>query len=94
MELFKKIFEVKIQLRVSYLMLKSKIFLFTNFDPSSNLIFRLPKSYKDLEVSLKRLIIDFQEQEKRFLNEVDDLNAYDNVLHQAQDKVNNLQNYF
>lgn len=75
-------------------MLKFKIFLLNNFDPFSNLIFSIPKSYKDLEVSLKRLIIDFQEQEKRFLDEVDDLNTYDNVLHQAQDKVNNLKNYF
>lgn len=40
-----------------------------------------------MDACLKRLLIDYEEQEKRFFNEVEDLNSYDLVLHQAQDKV-------
>ena len=44
-------------------------------------------TFKDLEHVLKGLRMDFENQEKQFLDEVDDLNTYDNVLRKAQDKV-------
>lgn len=40
-----------------------------------------------MDVILKRLLMDFEEQEKRFYNEVEDLISYDSILRQAQDKV-------
>uniref|UniRef100_A0A915D2P0 Nucleoporin NSP1-like C-terminal domain-containing protein n=1 Tax=Ditylenchus dipsaci TaxID=166011 RepID=A0A915D2P0_9BILA len=47
-------------------------------------------SYKDLEQTLKVLRMDFENQEKQFLDEVDDLNTYDNILRRAQDKISGL----
>ncbi|KAI1701680.1 nuclear pore glycoprotein p62 [Ditylenchus destructor] len=47
-------------------------------------------TFKDLEHVLKGLRMDFESQEKQFLDEVDDLNAYDNVLRKAQDKIASL----
>lgn len=44
-------------------------------------------TYKDLEDSLNKLILDFTSQEKQFLDEVLELNAYDTVLRQNQQKV-------
>lgn len=44
-------------------------------------------SYKDLNKVLERLILDFEAQEKQFLNEVDALNACDNVLRKALNKI-------
>jgi hypothetical protein len=44
-------------------------------------------SYKDLNQALDRLLVDFAAQERQFLDQVDDLNYYDQVLRKAQDKV-------
>jgi hypothetical protein len=40
-----------------------------------------------MEQTLTKLRIDFEQQEKQFLDEVDDINAFDIVLRQAQEKV-------
>lgn len=44
-------------------------------------------SYKDLNQALTRLILDFESQERHFLNEVDALNAYDISIRKSLDKV-------
>lgn len=44
-------------------------------------------SYKDLEDSIHRLVMDFTNQERQFLDEMLELNAYDTVLRQNQQKV-------
>lgn len=44
-------------------------------------------TFKEMELMLARLRMDFEQQEKQFLDEVDDLNAFDVVLRRAQDKV-------
>ncbi|KAF7635954.1 Nsp1_C domain-containing protein [Meloidogyne graminicola] len=36
--------------------------------------------------------IDFEEQEKQFLDEVDDLNAFDIILRKAQEKLSKIRN--
>lgn len=44
-------------------------------------------SYKDLNQALTQLILDFETQERHFLNEVDALNVYDISIRKALDKV-------
>ena len=44
-------------------------------------------TFKDLNQTLLRMVVDFESQERDFLNQIDDLNAYDAVLRKAQDKV-------
>ncbi|KAL3076306.1 hypothetical protein niasHS_013577 [Heterodera schachtii] len=44
-------------------------------------------NFKDLQQTLLKLRVDFERQEKYFMGELDDLNAFDIVLRRAQDKV-------
>jgi len=44
-------------------------------------------NFRDLSTTLLRMRMDFEQQEKQFLDEVDDLNTFDVVLRKAQDKV-------
>uniref|UniRef100_A0A183BYX4 RRM domain-containing protein n=1 Tax=Globodera pallida TaxID=36090 RepID=A0A183BYX4_GLOPA len=44
-------------------------------------------NFKDLQQTLLKLRVDFEQQEKYFMDELDDLNAFDIVLRRAQDKV-------
>ena len=48
--------------------------------------------FKDLNRVLQRLLVDFDAQEKEFLNHVEDLNMYDMVLRKAQIKVYPIMN--
>jgi hypothetical protein len=47
-------------------------------------------SFKDLERLLLRMVVDFEGQEREFLAEIEDLNAYDAVLRGAQQKAGDL----
>nr|CAD2180088.1 unnamed protein product [Meloidogyne enterolobii] len=44
-------------------------------------------NFRDLSTTLLRMRMDFEQQEKQFLDEVDDLNTFDVVLRKAQDKL-------
>ncbi|KAH7660531.1 Nsp1-like C-terminal region family protein, partial [Aphelenchoides avenae] len=44
-------------------------------------------TFKDLEVALNRLVMDFEVQEKQFLDEVVELNARDLVVRDNQNKI-------
>jgi hypothetical protein len=44
-------------------------------------------TFNDLEKTLMKIRIDFEQQEKQFLDEVDDLNTFDVLLRRSQDKV-------
>jgi hypothetical protein len=44
-------------------------------------------NFRDFSTTLLRMRMDFEQQENQFLDEVDDLNAFDVILRKAQEKV-------